>query len=96
MTESSGAAGGSQGREPDGDEQAKTSEVGEPRRGLEHDEKRALEEERPDLDERQSRISTRRKPMGPPLDDLEERAEDLAREAAPETPPEPPTDPSES
>lgn len=95
MTESSGMAGGPQEREPDGSQEAKTSRAGEPARRLEQGERSAREEERPDLDERQSRISTRRKPMGPPLEDMEEEADDLAREAAPEASPEPPTDPSE-
>lgn len=94
MTEGSDTAGRPPEREPDGNQEAKTSSVGEPTRELEHGEQRAREEERPDLDERQSKISTRRKPMGPPLEDLED-ADDIAREAAPEASPEPPTDPGE-
>jgi hypothetical protein len=79
-----------QGRPPDGGEEAATVEVGEPARDARDTQRRAREEERPDLDERERRIRTQRKPMGPPLEEPEGRAEPLAREV----PPEPPTDPA--
>jgi len=94
VSEGAGMSEAPRERKPDGTQEARTSEAGEPSRGLERDAS-ALEEERPDLDERQSRISTRRKPMGPPIEALEEAVADLPREAAPELSPEPPTDPTE-
>lgn len=94
MTESSGTDGAPQERPPHGSQEATASEVGEPGRES-GDERQAREEQRPDLDERQRRISTQRKPMGPPLEDLDVEPGDTAQETAPEVPPEEPTDPSE-
>lgn len=77
----------SQERTPNGGEESAAAEVGEPVRDAA--ERRAREEERPDFDERQRQIRTQRKPMGPPLEEPEERAEIRG----PEESPEPPTDP---
>jgi hypothetical protein len=85
----------SQGRTPDGGEEAARVQVGEPERGSNADERRAREEERPDFDERERRIRTQRKPMGPPLEEPEDRAERRSPEESPEPPTEPPTDPSQ-
>lgn len=81
----------SQERTPDGREESETVQVGEPARESDAVERRAREEQRPDLDERESRIRTQRKPMGPPLQEAEERAE----RRGPEESPEPPTDPEQ-
>jgi hypothetical protein len=59
---------------PDGREESESVEAGEPESGRETRERRA--DERPNLDEREQRISTRRKPMGPPLEKPEETRED--------------------
>jgi hypothetical protein len=81
---------------PHGNEEAHSAELGEP----EHEPAEVAEgaraereEERPDLDERESRISTERKPMGPPLEEGEGAR--AAEEEAPEPSDEPPTEPSE-
>lgn len=82
----------SQGRAPDGGEDATTVELGEPTRETAATRRRAREEERPDLDERERRIRTERKPMGPPLEaPTEERDDPRPREG----PSEPPTDPAQ-
>jgi hypothetical protein len=81
----------SQGRAPDGGEESATVQVGGPVRDSDDVERRAREEERPDLDERERRIRTQRKPMGPPLEEAEERAEPRG----PVESPEPPTDPDQ-
>ncbi len=81
----------SQERTPDGGEESATVQVGEPVRESDAVERRAREEERPDLDERERRIRTQRKAMGPPLEEAEERAEPQG----PEESPEPPTDPEQ-
>jgi len=81
----------SQGQTPDGGEEAARVEVGEPERDSDAAERRAREAERPDFDERQRRIRTQRKPMGPPLEEPEDRAE----RRGPEESPEPPTDPDQ-
>ncbi len=80
-----------QGRTPDGGEESAAGQVGEPARDSDAVERRVREEERPDLDERERRIRTQRKPMGPPLEEAEERAG--AR--GPEESREPPTDPDQ-
>ena len=59
---------------PDGREESEPVEVGEPDSGQEARERRA--DERPNLDEREQKISTRRKPMGPPLEKPEETPEE--------------------
>jgi hypothetical protein len=74
-------------RAADGRQDAESIEVGEPTRESDA-ERAAREEERPDLDEREERISEQRKPMGPPLPDTEQQEE--ARRA----PTEGPTDPA--
>ncbi len=79
----------SQERTPDGGEESTAAQVGEPVRDSDAVERRAREEERPDLDERERRIRTQRKPMGPPLEEAEERGE----RRGPVESPEPPTDP---
>ena len=79
----------SQGRTPDGGEEAARAQVGEPERDSDAVERRAREEERPDFDERERRIRTQRKPMGPPLEEPEDRAE----LRGPAESSEPPTDP---
>jgi hypothetical protein len=76
------------GRAADGREESNTVDAGEPAR--EPSEREAQAEERPDLDERERRIRTERKPMGPPLPEPEERGD----ERDVEVPPEPPTDPA--
>lgn len=84
---------------PDGDEKAEKAELGEPEHEAADVEQGALEErreERPDLDERERRISPERKPMGPPLDEPDEGAGPPVEEEAREAPEESPTDPSES
>jgi hypothetical protein len=50
---------------PDGREEPESVDVGEPESGQERSERR--DDRRPNLDEREENISTRRKPMGPPL-----------------------------
>jgi hypothetical protein len=88
--------GESQERPPDGSEEAEAVEAGEPTHETEEAARaRAQAEEKPDIDERESRISTRRKPMGPPLEEPVERAEAEAEPAEmhpPEEPSEPATD----
>jgi hypothetical protein len=59
---------------PDGREESESAEVGQPDSGRERRELR--EDERPNLDDREQRISTRRKPMGPPLEKPEETREE--------------------
>jgi hypothetical protein len=78
-------------RTPDGREEAQTIELGEPRRADTEGPDESLEElPRPNLDRRQDRISTERKPAGPPLEaGPESLDEGRARENT-----EPPTDPS--
>ncbi len=83
---------------PHGSEEAQTVDLGEP----EHEDAEADEvaraeraEERPNLDEREARISTERKPMGPPLEAGENEHAPAAEEQAPEPPGEPPTEPDE-
>jgi hypothetical protein len=76
---------------PDGSEESESVEVGEPDSG---EERRGLQEdERPNLDEREERISTRRKPMGPPLEKPEETRE-ADREDREEGPAPGPVDPA--
>jgi hypothetical protein len=77
------------GRAADGREEGNSVDAGEPAREP-NGEREALDEERPDLDERERRIRTERKPMGPPLPEPEDRGDE--REV--EVPPEPPTDPA--
>jgi hypothetical protein len=60
-------------RPPTGQDESASVELGEPTSEPEGEER---EERRPDLDERDRRISTRRKPMGPPLQEPEEARED--------------------
>jgi hypothetical protein len=57
-----------EGRPPAGEAEPVSVDVGEPTRATRGE---GGEERRPDLDERESRISTERKPMGPPLQDPE-------------------------
>ena len=79
-----------EGRAPEGRSEAETVELGEPTRRNREEALRAREEEvRPDLDERDRRISTERRPMGPPLREPTEREELQQRERT-----EGPTDPS--
>ena len=61
---------------PRGQDEAQSLELGDPETPSEG----RREEARPNLDERERRISTRRKPMGPPLEKPEEaREEDIGR-----------------
>lgn len=83
---------------PDGDEEARTVKLGEPEHEageVERGAREEREEERPDLDERERRVSTERKPMGPPLEEGEEGAAPSPEEEAAEPPAEPPTEPSQ-
>jgi hypothetical protein len=66
----------SQERTPDGGEESTAAQVGEPVRDSDAVERRAREEERPDLDERERQIPTQVKRMGPPLEEPEACAED--------------------
>jgi hypothetical protein len=84
-----------QGRTPDGGDESAAVRVGEAVRESDSDERRAREEERPYLDERERRIRTQRKPMGPPLEDADELAERRGPEESPEPPTEPPMEPGE-
>ena len=78
-------------RTPDGVQEAKTVELGEPHRADTEGRDESLEESpRPNLDRRQDRISTERKQAGPPL---EAGPESLDEGRAVENT-EPPTDPS--
>ena len=83
-------------RTPDGDEQAEAVEVGEPDR-LDPDRTRAAredeEEARPDLDARERRVRTTRRPPGPPLRESSDRGDRRADESADDTNVEP-TDPA--
>jgi|SRR5215217_932276 len=81
----------SQERTPDGGEESARVQVGEPVRDSDANERRAREEERPDLDERQRRIRTQRKSAGPPIEEAEE--EERAERRGPEESTEPPTEP---
>jgi hypothetical protein len=63
-------------RPADGSEEPESVDLGEPTRRSEEAERARAEQERPDLDERHERIATRRKPMGPPLQEPEERDEE--------------------
>ena len=79
----------SQGRAPDGSEESAAARVGEPERDSDSAERRAREEERPDLDERERRLRTERKPMGPPLEEPEEREERRGQVESTEAPTDP-------
>ena len=79
------------GPPPQGDEETSRAELGEPRT-VEEGAERGLDEGRPDLDEREERIRTERKPMGPPL---EEPSQEGARDIPAEAPSEPPADPDD-
>lgn len=67
MTESA------QPTEPDGTEEASRAEVGEPSRIDERAGAGPNDEARPDLDAREERMSTTRKPAGPSREEPEER-----------------------
>jgi hypothetical protein len=77
-------------RPADGSEEPESVELGEPTRATEEAARAMREQERPDLDERHEGIGTRRKPMGPPLEEPDEREEDRRRERT-----EDPVDPDE-
>lgn len=82
-------------RTPDGGEQAEAVEAGEPAR-VDPDRSRAAredEEPRPDLDERERRVRTTRRPPGPPLRESSDRGDRRADDSAEETNVEP-TDPA--
>jgi hypothetical protein len=81
-----------EGRPPAGRGEANSVEHGEPAHEREARDEALRQEPRPNLDEREDRISTRRKPMGPPLPEPEEPRED-ALERRDEQPSEPPVDP---
>jgi len=69
--------------DPSGSEQTRSASAGFP---TEASEVRSLDEELPDYDEREERISTERLPMGPPLEDENARflpAEDIADDEPP-------------
>ena len=77
-------------RTPDGGEEAVSVEVGEPVR-IEDPLRGSQEDQpRPNLDQREERISTTRKPMGPPIEEDTPSLE----ESRPRENPEGPTDPS--
>jgi hypothetical protein len=82
-------------REPSGRDEAETQDAGEPQRETDRPQS-AAEDERPDLDERERRLSTRRKAPGPPLEKEDAtREEDETRAEGPEErPDERPVDPS--
>src|SRR5688500_10732043 len=79
-----------QDRPSDGQGAPRTADVGEPARAPEGDQR---DEARPDLDDRERRISTRRKAMGPPLREREESREHEAERPKQEIE-EPPVDPA--
>jgi hypothetical protein len=82
---------------PHGTEEANSGELGEPEHEpaeIEEALRAEREEELPDFDERHRRISTERKPMGPPLEEEEGEAAPESEEES-ETSEEPPTEPSE-
>jgi len=54
-------------RIPDGVQEAQSVELGDPAR-VDDEPTRGSLDERPDLDRREERISSTRKPMGPPLE----------------------------
>ena len=74
-------------RAADGRQDTESIELGEPTREPDT-ERAAREHERPDLDEREDRISEQRKPMGPPLPDTDQQDDALR------APTEGPTDPA--
>jgi hypothetical protein len=74
-------------RAPDGGADAQRAEIGEPSR-LERDGAKHADE-RPDLDSREESISDTRKPMGPELDEPQDRDESRAVENVQQ-----PTDPA--
>jgi hypothetical protein len=77
-------------RPADGSEEPESVELGAPTRATEEAARAMGEQERPDLDERHEGIATRRKPMGPPLEEPDEREEGRRRERT-----EDPVDPDE-
>jgi hypothetical protein len=77
-------------RRADGSEEPESVELGEPTRQADETDRAMAEQERPDLDERHEQIATRRKPMGPPLPEPEERDEERPDERT-----EGPVDPEE-
>jgi hypothetical protein len=77
-------------RRADGSEEPESVELGEPTRQADEADRAMAEQERPDLDERHEQIATRRKPMGPPLPEPEERDEERRDERT-----EGPVDPEE-
>ena len=79
----------SQPTDPDGTEEATRAEVGEPSRIDEEAGGGLSLEERPDLDARQDRLGTVRKPAGPSRGASEERDDTPPRQN-----PQGPTDPS--
>jgi hypothetical protein len=72
-----------EGPEPQGQSEVQDAEVGEPERGGEES-----VGERPDLDARQERIRTERKPAGPPLREEEELEADGDETDPPDVDPE--------
>ncbi|MGN6254485.1 MAG: hypothetical protein ACTHO8_05830 [Solirubrobacterales bacterium] len=84
---------------PHGKDEANAVELGEPEHEpaeTEGGERAERAQQRPDLDERERRISTERKPMGPPFEEREGEAASGAEEEPPAPSDEPPTEPSEA
>jgi hypothetical protein len=77
------------GPEPEGTESAQRAELGEPSQEEPEAADARAEQPRPDLDERERRLATVRKPMGPPTPRV-----DIPPEEAAEPSTEGPTDPS--
>ena len=75
--------------QPEGRAEADAIELGEPVRESDDTERAPREEDRPDLDERQRRIGEERKPMGPPLNEREDRGEEREQPASTEEPTDP-------
>jgi hypothetical protein len=77
------------GPEPEGTESAQRAELGEASQEEPEAAEERAEQPRPDLDERQQRLSSVRKPMGPPTPRVDTRPEEAAESST-----EGPTDPS--
>jgi hypothetical protein len=75
--------------QPEGRGEAEAIELGEPVRDSDDAERAPREEDRPDLDERQRGIGEGRRPMGPPLNEPQERGEEREQPASTEGPTDP-------
>lgn len=80
-------------RPPDGQDEPRTVELGEPEQQAEGA-RSDRSDERPDLDARQRRMSEQRKPMGPPQEEEPEGSDESTGRRDDQQSDNPPTDPA--